>query len=319
MTVLAFVAGRGARAPERLLRGRRVRARALAAGAPRGDDARRAPAARRSRCASSTSIDEYLSACQLGITLASLGIGFLGEPAIAKLLEPCSATTLPHGVSLGDLARDRLPDHDVAPHHVRRAGAEDLRDRRGRGHRAPGRAAAAACSASVFRPFIGVLNGASQRGSCGWSASTRRGELDEGGSRPRSSRSLIARVADRRQARPGRGGDAHRRLPPARAAGAPGDDAGAGGRHRRRLRGRRDRAAPLRLVRPHAPGGHRGREPRPREGHRARQRARAAAADRGPGGAHRRARARGADRARDQAARRPARRPPAPAQRRWRS
>ena len=29
-------------------------------------------------------IDEYLSACQLGITMTSLGIGFLGEPAIAK-------------------------------------------------------------------------------------------------------------------------------------------------------------------------------------------------------------------------------------------
>src|SRR4051812_27155834 len=33
-------------------------------------------------------ISEYLSACQFGITLASLGIGFLGEPAIAKLIEP---------------------------------------------------------------------------------------------------------------------------------------------------------------------------------------------------------------------------------------
>ena len=31
---------------------------------------------------------EYLSACQFGITLASLGIGFLGEPAIAQLFEP---------------------------------------------------------------------------------------------------------------------------------------------------------------------------------------------------------------------------------------
>jgi CBS domain containing-hemolysin-like protein len=33
-------------------------------------------------------IDEYLSACQLGITMASIGIGFLGEPALADLIEP---------------------------------------------------------------------------------------------------------------------------------------------------------------------------------------------------------------------------------------
>ena len=29
-------------------------------------------------------IDEYLSAAQVGITMASIGLGFLGEPAIAK-------------------------------------------------------------------------------------------------------------------------------------------------------------------------------------------------------------------------------------------
>jgi CBS domain containing-hemolysin-like protein len=33
-------------------------------------------------------IDEVLSACQVGITMASIGIGFLGEPAIADLIEP---------------------------------------------------------------------------------------------------------------------------------------------------------------------------------------------------------------------------------------
>ncbi|HEX6455344.1 MAG TPA: hemolysin family protein [Solirubrobacterales bacterium] len=33
-------------------------------------------------------IDESLSACQIGITAASIGIGFLGEPSLAKLLEP---------------------------------------------------------------------------------------------------------------------------------------------------------------------------------------------------------------------------------------
>jgi CBS domain containing-hemolysin-like protein len=33
-------------------------------------------------------LDAYLSACQLGITLASLGLGWVGEPAFASLLEP---------------------------------------------------------------------------------------------------------------------------------------------------------------------------------------------------------------------------------------
>jgi CBS domain containing-hemolysin-like protein len=33
-------------------------------------------------------LDEYLSANQLGITLASLGLGWIGEPAIARLIEP---------------------------------------------------------------------------------------------------------------------------------------------------------------------------------------------------------------------------------------
>lgn len=33
-------------------------------------------------------LDAYLSACQLGITLASLGLGWLGEPAFAYILEP---------------------------------------------------------------------------------------------------------------------------------------------------------------------------------------------------------------------------------------
>ena len=36
-------------------------------------------------------LDSYLSACQLGITLASLGLGWIGEPAIAALIEPLFA------------------------------------------------------------------------------------------------------------------------------------------------------------------------------------------------------------------------------------
>ena len=45
-------------------------------------------------------IDEYLSACQLGITMASLGIGFLGEPAIASLIEDLFGDSISHSLSL---------------------------------------------------------------------------------------------------------------------------------------------------------------------------------------------------------------------------
>ena len=33
-------------------------------------------------------LDAYLSVCQLGITLASLGLGWIGEPAVARVLRP---------------------------------------------------------------------------------------------------------------------------------------------------------------------------------------------------------------------------------------
>ena len=44
-------------------------------------------------------IDEVLSACQVGITMASIGIGFLGEPAIADLVEPVFGG-LSHGAAV---------------------------------------------------------------------------------------------------------------------------------------------------------------------------------------------------------------------------
>src|ERR687896_1897559 len=45
-------------------------------------------------------IDEYLSACQVGITLASIAIGFLGEPAVASLLEEPLGAVAGHGVAV---------------------------------------------------------------------------------------------------------------------------------------------------------------------------------------------------------------------------
>jgi CBS domain containing-hemolysin-like protein len=46
-------------------------------------------------------LSRYLSACQLGITLTSLGIGFLGEPAVAALIEPLFGGAVPEGLSFG--------------------------------------------------------------------------------------------------------------------------------------------------------------------------------------------------------------------------
>lgn len=52
-------------------------------------------------------LDAYLSACQLGITLASLGLGWIGEPVFAKILEPLygwfhvESLKLQHSISFG--------------------------------------------------------------------------------------------------------------------------------------------------------------------------------------------------------------------------
>jgi CBS domain containing-hemolysin-like protein len=73
-----------------------VRARESRIEQMRDEGRRRAP----SVLAQIDRIDEYLSACQLGITMASLGIGFLGEPAIASLLEDILGDSISHSVSL---------------------------------------------------------------------------------------------------------------------------------------------------------------------------------------------------------------------------
>jgi CBS domain containing-hemolysin-like protein len=73
-----------------LVRARRSRIEELAANGQRG-----AAAAVRLL----DDLNQYLSACQFGITLASLGIGFLGEPAIAELVEPAFGGSISHGLA----------------------------------------------------------------------------------------------------------------------------------------------------------------------------------------------------------------------------
>jgi CBS domain containing-hemolysin-like protein len=45
-------------------------------------------------------IDEYIAACQVGITLASIGIGAVGEPALADLLEGPFGNVLGHAAAV---------------------------------------------------------------------------------------------------------------------------------------------------------------------------------------------------------------------------
>lgn len=46
-------------------------------------------------------LDSYIAACQLGITLASLALGWIGEPALARIVEPVLGGVGGHAVAVG--------------------------------------------------------------------------------------------------------------------------------------------------------------------------------------------------------------------------
>ena len=196
-----------------------VRARQRAAGA----DARRG----RKRGAALAlkqldQIDEYLSACQLGITMASLGIGFLGEPAIARLLEDPLGDVACHGVavvislSIAYLLTTSL--HITFGEQVPKIYSISTPRARPAAPRARWTSSSASSAVHLAAQRGLQRDPAPHRGRPARPSSTRRSSSED-------LKLLIAAGADGRQARPGRGGDALGRLPPARAGGAPGHDA----------------------------------------------------------------------------------------------
>ncbi|HEY6396846.1 MAG TPA: hemolysin family protein [Solirubrobacteraceae bacterium] len=74
-----------------LVRSRRTRLQALADEGARGA---------KLALSQLDQIGDYIAACQVGITMASIGIGALGEPAIAHLLEPVLGGALGHTAAI---------------------------------------------------------------------------------------------------------------------------------------------------------------------------------------------------------------------------
>jgi CBS domain containing-hemolysin-like protein len=134
-------------------------------------------------------LSRYLAACQLGITFTSLGIGFLGEPAVAEIFEDVLGTSVSHNVSLAIslilayLITTSL--HITIGEQVPKIFAINRAERVGRLIARP-----LHVFTQVFHPFIQVLNGASN-GILRLLGIRKTDEFDEGGS-PEELKVLIA-------------------------------------------------------------------------------------------------------------------------------
>src|SRR5919205_1209661 len=137
----------------------------------------------------SDDLSRYLSACQLGITFTSLGIGFLGEPAVAEIFEDLFGTSISHNLSLAiSLALAYLITtslHITIGEQVPKIFAINRAERVGRFIARP-----LQIFTRVFNPFIHVLNGASNR-ILRAIGIRKTDEFDEGGS-PEELKVLIA-------------------------------------------------------------------------------------------------------------------------------
>ena len=178
-------------------------------------------------CSEIERIDEYLSAAQVGITMASIGLGFLGEPAIAQLLEPLFGNNVSHGVAVAISVTIAYlfvtAGHVIVGEQAPKIMAITHPETVARGSSRP-----LEWFRVGFYPVIWALNA----GANFVLRRILRVDVDALQERP-----VHGRAADDGRARPGRGGprprrgrDAEGRLQPPRAAGPAGDDADAGAR-----------------------------------------------------------------------------------------
>jgi CBS domain containing-hemolysin-like protein len=134
-------------------------------------------------------LSRYLAACQVGITFTSLGIGFLGEPAVADLFEDAFGTSVSHDVSLAiSLVLAYLITtslHITIGEQVPKIFAINRAERVARWIARP-----LHIFTQVFSPFIHVLNTASN-GILRLLGIRKTNEFDEGGS-PEELKVLIA-------------------------------------------------------------------------------------------------------------------------------
>ncbi|HEY3958978.1 MAG TPA: hemolysin family protein [Solirubrobacteraceae bacterium] len=108
------------------------------------------------------SINEYISAVQIGVTMTSIGIGALGEPALAEILKGALGNGLGHGVAVAIavivafliIASAQLVAGEMVPKFYAIDRAETVARRVARPLRA---------FAVLFRPFIVVLTAVSDR------------------------------------------------------------------------------------------------------------------------------------------------------------
>jgi CBS domain containing-hemolysin-like protein len=134
-------------------------------------------------------LSHYLAACQLGITLTSLGIGFLGEPAIARIFEDLLGESLPRGVTLtiaiGLAYLISTSLHITIGEQVPKIYAINKAEPVARRIARP-----LHLFTQAFSPFIHLLNTASN-GMLRILGISKSGEFDEGGS-PQELKVLIA-------------------------------------------------------------------------------------------------------------------------------